>query len=64
MTDNLKKTLSGLKKSEDNYRGIFENSIEGIMQTDFQGQILNANPAMAKMLGFESAEDLIDPTKI
>jgi len=59
MTDNLKQTLSGLKKSEDNYRGIFENSMEGIMQTNFQGQILNANPAMARMLGFASAEMLI-----
>ena len=59
MTDNLKKTLSGLKKSEDNYRGIFENSIEGILQTNLLGKILNANPAMARILGFESAEILI-----
>ena len=59
MTDNLNKTLSGLKESEDNYRGIFENAIEGILQTNLQGQILNANPAMAKMLGFASAEELI-----
>ncbi len=60
MADNLKRTLSGLKKSEDNYRGIFENSIEGIMQTTIEGQILNANPAMARMLNFASAENLIE----
>ncbi len=59
MIDNLKKTLSGLKKSEDNYRGIFQNSIEGIVQTTVQGQVVNANPAMAKMLGFMSPEKMI-----
>jgi len=59
MTENLRATLSGLKKSEDNYRGIFENSIDGILQTTLAGKVLNANPAMARMLGFESAEQLI-----
>lgn len=59
MAKNLKHTLSGLKESEDNYRGIFENSIEGILQSTIDGKILNANPAMARMLGYESAEALI-----
>ena len=52
MVDNLKSTLSGLKESELNYRSMFENAIEGILQTSFDGRILNANPAMAKILGF------------
>lgn len=59
MTDNLKETLSGLKKSEDNYRGIFENSINGILQTTLTRKMLNANPAMARILGFDSVEQLI-----
>lgn len=59
MADNLKQSLSGLKKSEDNYRGIFENSIDGILQITMGGEILNANPAMARMLGYSSAEELI-----
>ena len=50
MAENLRKTLSGLKKSEDNYRGIFENSIEGILQTSIEGKVLNANPAIAGIL--------------
>jgi PAS domain S-box-containing protein len=58
MTDNLQATLSGLKDSEDNYRGIFENSINGILQTTLDGQILNANPAMARMLNCDSTEQL------
>ncbi len=59
MTANLKKTLSGLQKSEESYRSIFENSIEGILQSTIEGEVLNANPAMAKMLGYASAEELI-----
>ena len=60
MADNLKKTLSGLKKSEDNYRGIFENAIEGILQVTLENHVINANPAMAGMLGYASPDELID----
>lgn len=56
MTDNLKETLSGLKKSEDNYRGIFEHSVSGILQTTLDGKILNSNPAMAKILKYDSTD--------
>lgn len=59
MTENLKRTLEGLKKSEDNYRSIYENAIEGIMLTKFDGTIVAANPAMANILGYDSAPELI-----
>ena len=45
--------------SEEMYRSIFENAIEGIFQTTPSGQYLNVNPALAKMYGYESVEDLI-----
>jgi PAS domain S-box-containing protein len=59
MTGNLKKSLSVLKKSEDNYRGIFENSLVGILQVSIKGRVINANPAMARILGYDSAQTLI-----
>lgn len=59
MVHNLKSTLLGLKESELNYRSIFENAIEGILQTSYDGSILNANPAMAKILGFKNVEALM-----
>jgi PAS domain S-box-containing protein len=37
--------------SEEMYRSIFENAIEGIFQTTPAGQYLNVNPALAKMYG-------------
>jgi PAS domain S-box-containing protein len=42
------------------YRSIFENAIEGIFQTTPSGQYLNVNPALAKMYGYDSVEDLVD----
>ena len=38
--------------SEEMYRSIFENAIEGIFQTTPAGQYLNVNPALAKMYGY------------
>jgi two-component system, sensor histidine kinase and response regulator len=45
--------------SEEMYRSIFENAIEGIFQTTPTGQYLNVNPALAKMYGYDSVDDLI-----
>jgi diguanylate cyclase (GGDEF)-like protein/PAS domain S-box-containing protein len=40
------------------YRSIFENAIEGIYQTTPSGQYLDFNPALARMYGYESIQDL------
>lgn len=48
-----------MSHSESMYRSIFENAIEGIFQTTPAGQYLNVNPALAKMYGYDSTEDLI-----
>ena len=40
------------------YREIFENAVEGIFRTTFDGQIKVMNPAMIKMMGFDSESDL------
>jgi PAS domain S-box-containing protein/putative nucleotidyltransferase with HDIG domain len=54
-----KKAEERQKISEDKYRNIFENAVEGIFQTTIQGQFLSANPAMAKMIGYDSPAELI-----
>jgi PAS domain S-box-containing protein len=46
------------KKAEDKYRAIFENATEGIFQTSPAGQIISANRAMARILGYETPEEL------
>jgi PAS domain S-box-containing protein len=54
-----KQIEEALRKSEEKYRAIFENAVEGIYQTTYDGQLLNANPAMARMLGYASVDDLL-----
>ena len=48
-----------LKKSEANYRGLFENILDGVYQTKPDGTILSVNPALVKMLKYDSEEDLL-----
>jgi two-component system cell cycle sensor histidine kinase/response regulator CckA len=48
-----------LQRTEARYRDLFENTIEGIFQTTPEGKILTANPALARLLGYPSPEELI-----
>ena len=51
---------AALREAEIRYRSIFENAIEGIFQTTQGGHYLAVNPALAKIYGFESTEELIE----
>src|SRR5262249_7948629 len=53
-----KRMEEALRRTEEQYRSIFENAVEGIFQTTPDGQILSANPALARMFGYESPEEL------
>jgi len=48
------------RRAEEKYRSIFENAVEGIFQTTVDGRFLTANPALARMFGYESPEDLLE----
>ncbi len=54
-----RQTESALKKSEEKYRSIIEDAVEGIFQSTPQGQFVIVNPAFARMLGYASPEELI-----
>jgi len=41
------------------YRGMFENATEGIFQTAPDGRYLGANPALARLYGYDSPAELI-----
>jgi PAS domain S-box-containing protein len=47
-----------LRRAEEKYRSIFENAAEGIFQTTPNGRHISANPALVRMYGYSSAEDL------
>lgn len=48
-----------LQEAEQKFRSIFDNALEGIFQNTPEGAYLSANPALARMLGFFSPEELI-----
>jgi PAS domain S-box-containing protein len=48
------------KESEGKYRSIFEHSNDGIFQNTPDGRHLSVNPALARMLGFDSPAELIN----
>lgn len=48
-----------LRQSEERYRSIFENAVEGIFQTTVDGKYVAVNPALARMYGYDSPEDMI-----
>lgn len=52
-----------LKDSEEKFRSLFENSVEGIFQSTLDGQYLMANPALARMSGYDSPEELMETVK-
>jgi two-component system, sensor histidine kinase and response regulator len=52
-------TIEALRRAEQKYRSIFENATEGIFQTTPAGKYLNANPALARMFGYDSPEELL-----
>ena len=54
-----KRGEEALRQAEESYRSIFENAVEGIFQSTPEGRYISANPAQARMLGYESPEELI-----
>jgi len=53
-----KQAAAAQQQVEQKYRSIFENALEGIFQTTPDGQYLSANPALARIYGYDSPEDL------
>lgn len=48
-----------LREAEENFRSIFENAVEGIFRTTPRGCYLQANPALARIYGFDGPDELI-----
>lgn len=59
MTARIQDMVQGLRLSEEKLRGIYENSPEGIFRTNAEGEVLDANPALAGMLGYRDPDALI-----
>jgi two-component system, cell cycle sensor histidine kinase and response regulator CckA len=54
------RTEEALRQTEAKYRSIFENALEGIYQITPEGRFFTVNPALVRMLGYESAPAMLD----
>ncbi|WP_254939923.1 PAS domain S-box protein [Cyanobium sp. Morenito 9A2] len=67
MTQQLQTSFAALEQSnldltlaEENFRSIFENAQDGIFLSSTEGQLLRANPALASIYGYHSAEAMLE----
>lgn len=54
-----KRAEEALRKTEEEFRKLFSEAVEGVFRTSPDGKFIVANPAVARILGYGSAEDLI-----
>jgi len=67
VVDQFNKTLAGRDRAEaaeraarERFQSIFDNAVFGLYVSTPDGRFLQANPALASMLGHESVDDLIE----
>jgi diguanylate cyclase (GGDEF)-like protein/PAS domain S-box-containing protein len=54
-----KKVEHALNEAERKYQDIFDGALEGVFQNTLEGQVLTVNPALARILGYESPEQVL-----
>jgi len=59
MTDRTLTLFQEARRAEKKYRDIFDHAVEGLFQTTLDGTFIDANPSLARMLGYKSSDDLI-----
>ena len=54
-----KRSEEALRRSESQYRGLFENVVEGVYRSSVDGRFESVNPALVAMFGYESSEEML-----
>ncbi len=52
-----------LQSARDEYRTLYDSAIEGLFRINGEGQLLSANPTLAKILDFDKTQDLLTEYK-
>jgi diguanylate cyclase (GGDEF)-like protein/PAS domain S-box-containing protein len=55
----LKATQAELHKAEQRYRNMYRNAVQGMFQAELDGKLLRVNPAYARILGYDSTEEML-----
>jgi PAS domain S-box-containing protein len=59
LRDEQRRAEQALRESEERYRSLFENALEGIFRRTPEGQFTHVNPALVRMLGYTSAAEVL-----
>lgn len=54
-----RRSEDALRASEARFRGLFANVVEGVYRSTIDGRVQSANPALVRMLGYASVDDLL-----
>lgn len=60
LVHDLQGEIANREAAEKKYRSIFENAMEGIFQSTLEGRLITVNPEFARMLGYDSPQEVID----
>ncbi len=55
-----KRAEEALERSEEKYRSLFDNAMEGVYQSTLEGRLISANMAFSRMFGYESPEEAVN----
>jgi diguanylate cyclase (GGDEF)-like protein/PAS domain S-box-containing protein len=55
----LKATQAELRRVEQRYRNMYRNAVQGMFQAELDGKLLRVNPAYARILGYDSTEEML-----
>lgn len=55
-----KRNEQALRRSEARYRSLVQSAVYGIYRSSLEGKFLDVNPALIAMLGYSSAEEVLD----
>lgn len=62
MTDieEFRRAESALAEAEEKYRAIWEHAVTGIYQVTVDGVLISANPALTRIFGYETSDQMVD----
>ncbi|MGO9309926.1 MAG: PAS domain S-box protein [Spirochaetia bacterium] len=55
-----RRSEEALRESEERYRTVFMDAPAGIFHSTLEGKILSVNPAFARMMGYDSPEQIVE----
>jgi PAS domain-containing protein len=59
----LERKMHELEQERNRYKWLFENALHGIFRADMTGGVLAANPAIARLCGYDSPGQVIDQVR-